>query len=367
MDPPVRPVRLHGNQPGDVLPAAAALPTVLLGEEEAAVGAEGGRHDLPAGHQRPARVERAKRLGDDGGGSPRGRDADQVVAEVLGPGAAPRGRAGAAGHHDRAAVRGPGRVDVLRGDVGETRGSAAGPRDRQEVPLGVVPGGVGDGGAVRRERGRQLVGGIVTLDQPLGRAVRKRHAVEPAGGMEDRHRAVRGNRGPADHPGPEGLTGDVELRPGLLGDPAPDLGHEGHFLGGAARRVHLDDPAAPQHVDGRAVRCPGVPGEHTLGLHPLGEVGLDGIREQPFGAGVEIAQEERGAGAETVALEGDRAAGDPAREGEPASVGGRLGRDRAAARPLVLLLGLPLGHVVDLSGLEVEFPNLHGAPDQVAF
>ena len=58
--------------------------------------------------------------------------------------------------------------------------------------------------------------------------------------------------------------------------------------------------------------------------------------------------------------------GNAAREGEPASVGGRLGRDRAAARPLVLLLGLPLGHVVDLAGLEVEFPDLHGAPDHVA-
>ena len=234
------------------------------------------------------------------------------------------------------------------------------------MPFGVVPGGVRDGGAVRRESGRQLVGGIVALDQALGDAVGKGHPIEPPGGVEDRHGAVRRHRRPADHPGPEGIPRDVELRPGLLGDPPPDLGHEGDFLGGAARGVHPDDPTAPQQVDGGAVRAPRIPGEDALGLHPLGEVGLDGIGEQALGPGVEIAEEERGAGPEPVPLERDRATRDTPREGEPAPVGGGLRRDRATARSLVLLLGLPLGHVVDLARLEVEFPDLHGAPDHVA-
>ena len=85
-------------------------------------------------------------------GAALGGNADEVVAEVLRPGAAAGGSAGAARRDDGAPVRRPDRMDVLRGGVGEAGGSAAGRRDRQEVPFGVVPGGVSDRCSVGRER-----------------------------------------------------------------------------------------------------------------------------------------------------------------------------------------------------------------------
>ena len=184
--------------------------------------------------------------------------------------------------------------------------------------------------------------------------------------MEDRDRAVRGNGRPADHPRLEGVAGNIELRAGLFGDPAAHLGDERHFLGVPAGGVHPDDPAAAQHVERRAVGGPGVAGEDAFGLHALGEVRLDGVGQQAFAARLQIPEKERRARSEPVALEGDRAAGDPAGEGEPAAVRRGLRGDGAPARSLVLLLGLALGYVVDLAGLQVEFPDLHRPPDQIA-
>ena len=363
--PPVRAVRADRDQLRDFLAPAVPFAGGLLREEEAALRAEGGGHDLPPGHQRAAAVVGAERPGEElrfaaGGGEPR-----EVVVEVLRPGAPPLGRPAAARHHDPGTVRRPHRVEVLAGSPADPGGGAARRRNRQQVSLGVRPGDIGDRPAVGRERRREFVGLAAAGDQPLRRSPRQGHPVEPARGVEDRRAAVRGERRPAEHPRPERPGGDVQPRPRLLGDAAFHRGGERHFLDSAGGGVHPDDPPAPGGVEVAGVGGPGVAGQHPVGLHPLGGVGLDRVGEQPLGAGLQVAQEERGAGAEAVPLPGDRAARDPARERQVAAVRGGLRRDGAAARPLVLLLRLPGGHLPDFAGLQVEPPDLHRASHRI--
>ena len=365
--PPVGAVRPDRDQLGDFLAPAVPLPGGLLREEEPPLRPEGGGDDLPPGHERAAGVVRAERPGDElrfaaGRGEPH-----QVVVEVLRPGAPPLRRAAAARRDDPGTVRRPRRVEVLARRPADPGGGAARRRNRPQVSFGVRPGDIGDRPAVRRERRREFVSLAAAGDQPRRLAPRQGHPVEPPGGVEDRRAAVRGERRPAEHPRPERVAGNVQPRPRLPGDPALHRGGERDFLHLAGRGLHPDDPPAPGGVEEARVPGPGVAGQHPVGLHPLGGVRLDRVGEQALRAGLQVAQEERGPRPEAVSLPGDRAAGDPAREGQVAPVRGGFRGDGAAARPLVLLLRLPGGHFPDFAGLEVEPPDLHRAPHRVAF
>ncbi len=119
-------------------------------------------------------------------------------------------------------------------------------------------------------------------------------------------------------------------------------------------------PSLRDH-DRRAVGSPRVAGQHADRLHPLGHVLRDRVHDDPLGARLQVADPQRGAGAELVALPLDRGVGKAAREGDVATVRSDLGRKAATARQPVLPRGHATGDLHHFTRLQVHAAQVHGA------
>ena len=135
---------------------------------------------------------------------------------------------------------------------------------------------------------------------------------------------------------------------------------------------HVESPELPslRDHDGHPVRCPRVPGEHADRLHPLAHVLRDRVHDDPLRPGVQIAQPERRAGPELVALPLDGRVGKATREGDPAAIGRDFAGETATTRKAVLPRRHPARHLRDLSGLQLHAAHvqcaLQGVPHQFA-
>ena len=160
--------------------------------------------------------------------------------------------------------------------------------------------------------------------QPPRRAVRQIHDPELAHRLEHHAPPVGRHRRPPREANGKARFGDAHLPVGHLGNGPLHHGGEGNGDDIARLDVDAHQLASSGQIDRARVRRPRIAWKHPQRLHPFGHVHLDRIEQDALGARLEIPQPERVARTVLVSLEGDRAAGNPAGEGEPATVGRNL-------------------------------------------